>query len=111
MINSGNGTTIDLEWLKEKIREGSYYYSSHGDEERLNDSLKLEEVKEALLSGRVLEEYEDTGRGESCLIVGFTESGKPIHIICGKRGDFVVIITVYIPKPPKFKTPYERSEE
>jgi len=24
-----------------------------------------------MLSGRILEEYPDTGRGESCLVVGF----------------------------------------
>ena len=42
---------------------------------------------------------------------GFTEIGKPIHIICGKRGIWLVIITVYIPRPPKFKTPYERGDK
>ncbi|MBF0536708.1 MAG: DUF4258 domain-containing protein [Nitrospirae bacterium] len=63
------------------------------------------------LAGRILEHYEDTGRGESCLVVGFTEIGKSIHIVCGQRGDVLVIITVYIPLPPKFKTPYERGEK
>jgi hypothetical protein len=62
LINSGNDSMRESEWIKEKIREGFYYYSCHGDEERQNDSLKLTEVEEAILSGRVLEEYEDTGR-------------------------------------------------
>lgn len=30
----------------------------------------------------------NTERGESCLIAGFTEAGKPIHVVCGKRGDW-----------------------
>ncbi|MBI4680343.1 MAG: DUF4258 domain-containing protein [Nitrospirae bacterium] len=64
-----------------------------------------------MLGGRILEQYEDSGRGESCLVAGFTEAGKPIHIVCGRRGDWLVIITVYIPRPPKFKTPYERGEK
>jgi len=67
------------------------------------------EVEEALLTGRVLEQYEDTGRGESCLVVGFTENGKPLHMVCGEIEDQVVLITVYIPTPPKFKNPYERG--
>lgn len=67
------------------------------------------DVEEAILNGRILEKYPNTGRGESCLVAGFTEEGKPIHIVCGMRGDFVVIVTVYIPTPPKFKTPYERG--
>lgn len=37
----------------------------------------------------------DIGRGESCLIVGFTNSGKPVHVVCGLNENSLVIITVY----------------
>ena len=100
--------TLGLTWIKERIRDEAYQYSLHGDQERQNDNLSLQEVEEAILSGRTLENYPDTGRGESCLIVGFSDSGKPIIIVCGQRGDKLVIITVYIPSPPRFKTPYEQ---
>ncbi len=101
---------MDIDWIRQRIRLGEYFFSKHGDQERQNDNLTISEVKEALLSGRILEQYQDTGRGESCLVAGFTEEGKPIHIVCGERGGWLVIITVYIPRPPKFKTPYERGE-
>ena len=99
-----------IEWICERVKKGEYYFSKHGDQERQNDNLIVAEVEEALLAGRIIEQYDDTGRGESCLIAGFTEAGKPIHIVCGKRGDWLVVITVYIPRPPKFKTRYERGE-
>jgi len=44
----------------------------------------ISEVREALINGIILEQYEDTGRGESCLVAGFTDIGKPIHIVCGE---------------------------
>ena len=100
---------IDELWVKEKIRRSEYYVSRHGDQERQNDNLSILEVEESLLSGRILEQYPDTGRGESCLVVGFTEGGKPTHVVCGKRKDTLTIMTVYIPSPPKFKNPYERG--
>jgi len=75
----------------------------------MNDNLTIHEVEEALLFGRVLENYPDDRRGESCLVVGYSNSGIPVHIVCGERGDKLVIITVYIPSPPKFKTPYTRG--
>ena len=102
---------FEIKWILERIRKDEYYFSKHGDQERQNDNLTITEVEEALLGGRILEQYEDSGRGESCLVAGFTEAGKPIHIVCGRRGDWLVIITVYIPRPPKFKTPYERGEK
>ena len=67
------------------------------------------EVEEAVLSGRILENYPEDKRGESCLVVGFTNSGIPVHIICGERNGKMVVVTVYIPQPPKFKTPYVRG--
>lgn len=99
---------FEIEWIRKRIGKNEYYFSKHGDQERQNDNLTIAEVEEALLMGRILEHYEDTGRGESCLVAGFTDAGKPIHIVCGARADWLVIITVYIPSPPKFKTPYER---
>ena len=98
-----------LKWIHEKVQKSYYYYSKHGDQERQNDNLTLAEVEEALLSGKILEQYKDEGRGDSCLVGGFAKSGKPIHIVCGKRGDCLVIITVYIPRPPKFKTSFVRG--
>lgn len=100
---------IDIDWIQEKIRNNEYYFSKHGDQERQNDNLSIAEVEEALITGRVLEQYADTGRGESCLVAGFSNKGKPIHVVCGYRGNWLVIVTVYVPIPPKFKSPYERA--
>ncbi|MBI5474369.1 MAG: DUF4258 domain-containing protein [Ignavibacteriae bacterium] len=100
---------IDLEWIRERVRSNNYKYSLHGDKEREADNLLFDEVEQALTTGRILEQYEDTGRGESCLMVGFTNEGKPIHVVCGERNNLMIIVTTYIPSPPKFKTPYERG--
>ena len=100
----------EIEWIQERVRKGEYYFSRHGDQERQNDNLTIAEVEEALSTGRILEKYEDTGRGESCPIAGFTHTGKPILVVCGERGNWLVLITIYIPSSPKFKTPYERGK-
>jgi len=100
---------IALEWVHDRIRADEFYFSRHGDQERQNENLTVAETIEALLVGIALEQYEDTGRGESCLIAGFTRSGVPVHAVCGRRGEYLAIVTVYIPTPPKFKNPYERG--
>lgn len=100
---------IDLDWIKHCVDTQSYFYSAHADKERLADDLTLSEVEEAIQNGIILEQYVDTGRGPSCLLVGFTVLGKPIHIVIGRKQDQVVVITVYIPTPPKFSTPFKRN--
>ena len=66
---------IALEWIHDRIKVDEYYFSRHGDQERQNENLTVAETIEALLVGIVIEQYVDTGRGESCLVAGFTRSG------------------------------------
>jgi len=102
---------LDISWIISKIKDNSYVLSEHADNERMNDNLMISEIEESITNGSVLESYPDDKRGSSCLVVGFTKEGKPLHIVCGKSDGLLVIITVYIPTPPKFKNPYQRSKK
>ncbi len=99
---------MDIAEIKRCVSLNRYVYSLHAEIERKADDLSFEAIEHALLTGEVLETYPDMGRGESCLVLGFANR-IPIHIVCGWRGDFISIITVYIPKPPKFITPWKRG--
>lgn len=98
---------ISAEEVIEKVRDGNFVYSAHADVERRADELTFAEIRSALLSCKVLENYPDSGRGPSCLVCGFA-GPKPIHAVCGRRGDSIAIVTVYIPGPPKFSDPWTR---
>lgn len=99
---------MEIEVIKELVRGDQYLYSLHAEIERKADELTFVQVEEALLNGKILEQYPDTGRGESCLVVGFAGE-KPVHIVCGWRGEKIALITVYIPTPPKFVDPWTRG--
>jgi deoxyribose-phosphate aldolase len=101
---------MDIAEIKEKVRADSYVYTQHAEIERRIDGLTFGQVEEALLNGEVLEQYPDTGRGESCLIVGFAKD-VPIHAVCGWHGERIALITVYVPRTPKFIDPWTRREE
>lgn len=40
---------IDFEWIQSRVIQNEYYYSKHGDQERKNDKLSINEVEEALI--------------------------------------------------------------
>lgn len=100
---------LTIEWLRDSVERGSYFWSHHADQERQNDGLSIRQVEYAILYGRILERYADTGRGESCLVAGIAQDGIPIHAVCGIRGEQPVIVTTYVPRPPKFRNPFERA--
>lgn len=101
---------MDIEQIRKKVSTFEYVYTQHAELEIKAENLTFGQVEEALLNSQMLEHYPDTGRGESCLVVGF--SGIiPIHAVCGWRGEKLSIITVYIPKPPKFTDPWTRRKQ
>jgi hypothetical protein len=99
---------MDIEDIKARVRNDQYVYTLHADIERKVDELTFAQVEEALLNGEILEQYPDTGRGESCLVVGFA-GDLPIHAVCGWRGEKIALITVYAPRPPRFIDPWTRG--
>jgi hypothetical protein len=99
---------MDIETIKTKIRQREFVFSSHAEEARMDDGLTAQEVVDAILNDEILEQYPDTGRGKSCLVLGFVD-GKALHVVCGWRGDLLVIITVYLPTSPHFSDPWTRA--
>ncbi len=100
---------MNLDSIKDKLRANEFFLSDHADYEAADENIEISEIRDAILNGEVLENYEDTGRGESCLLVGFANA-RPLHIVCGWRRNRVVVITVYLPKPPKFIDPWTRGK-
>ena len=48
--------------------------------------------------GEIVEDYPDDKYGPSCLIFGYTQAGKPLHIQCSYPSRTLVkIITIYEP--------------
>lgn len=88
---------MDFNRIKTFIRKRDYLFSEHADQERTKDQLSVEEIEQAILSGKVIEERLDDIRGESRLIAGKTNEEKLVHIVIGLRFKKPLIITVYIP--------------
>lgn len=99
---------MDIEEIKSKVQGSQYVYSHHAEVERKIEGLTFEQVEKALLNGEILEHYPDTGRGKSCLVLGFAGE-VPVHAVCGWRGEKIALITVYIPRLPKFIDPRTRG--
>jgi len=100
---------MTLDEIQDKVLTNEYDYTFHAEIERKADSLTFHQIEAAILGGEILERYPDGGRGESCLLLGFSDN-IPIHIVCGWRGTRIVLITIYVPNPPKFVDPWTRSD-
>lgn len=62
-----------------------------------NRMISTGDVRKVVEEGEVIEDYPDDTRGHSCLILGRGRDGRPIHIVCAPKDEYLAIITAYIP--------------
>lgn len=87
-----------LEGIREKISTGQFEFSKHAVDQSILRHLTLQEVREAIAVGEIIEDYPDDKYGPSCLIFGFTRLGRPLHIQCSYPSrSLVKIVTLYEP--------------
>lgn len=90
-----------LEEIRNKILNKQYEFSKHAVDQTIIRSISVDETEEAI-TGRceMIEDYPEDKYGPSCLILGFTKAGRPLHIQCSYPSRLLIkIITVYEPDP------------
>lgn len=55
------------------------------------------DIRSVVFDGEMIEDYPEDVRGHSCLMLGFGESARPIHVICSPKDEYLAIITAYLP--------------
>lgn len=89
---------IEIEIIREKVGLGKYVISFTHTEKLRVRKIGAEELEQAIVNGKIIEPYPDDPRGPSCLILGFADNGRPLHIVCGKvEEEEILIITAYEP--------------
>jgi hypothetical protein len=66
------------------------------------------EVGAVVTTGELLEDYPEDVRGHSCLLLGVGEGGRPDHVVCSPKDDFLAIITAYVPDPSQWSSDFRR---
>ena len=78
--------------------------TDHADEEAVDDHLTYEEIYFSVIHGQIIENYPDDKPYPSCLILGFSVGGEPIHSVWAYNSEnqWAVLITVYRPDPQRW---------
>jgi hypothetical protein len=92
----------------EQARSGMVRITQHAQQEMVEEEILLEEVLEAIMRLKKLEDYPYHKRGPCCLLGGATHTGRQLHVVCTTALPLLVIITTYEPLPPKWLSPTQR---
>lgn len=90
-----------LEEIRSKLLRRQYEFSRHAVDQTLIRNITVAELEQAIANrSEIIEDYPDDKYGPSCLILGFTEAGRPLHLQCSYPSrPLIKIVTVYEPDP------------
>lgn len=90
-----------LDEIRGKILRRQYEFSKHAVDQSIIRDISVREVEEIITaSAEVIEDYPEDKYGPSCLILGFTKTGRALHVHCSYPSrPLLKIITVYEPDP------------
>ncbi len=66
------------------------------------------EVKRVIAEREVIEDYPEDVRGHSCLLLGFGDESRAIHVVCSPKEEYLAVITAYIPDPAQWSADFKR---
>jgi hypothetical protein len=69
-----------------------------------------DEVREVIFSGEIIEDYPEDVRGYSCLMLGWSSAGRPVHFVCAPKSEYLAIISAYL-TPLKDESQISKLEE
>lgn len=87
-----------LNQIQSQLSVGEFNFSLHALKRVVERNISEIEIKQAGMNANIIEEYPEDKYSPSCLLLGFTQAGRPLHIqVSLADTDFVKIITLYEP--------------
>lgn len=89
-----------IDQIRGKFSADLFEFSQHAVDQSILRRITIEELRECVAAGEVIEDYPDDKYGPSCLIFGTTAANRPLHLQCSYPSrPLLKIITLYEPHP------------
>jgi hypothetical protein len=98
-----------VEDIRAKVAAGAFEFSQHALGQSIRRHISVAELREAIASCEVIEDYPSDKYGPSCLMLGLTATGRPLHVQCSYPSrPLIKIITLYEPDPDLWEDDWSR---
>jgi hypothetical protein len=89
-------STIDE--IRRRLVAGTFEFSRHAFKRAVERDISERDIREAGQRATIIEDYPDDKFAPSCLLLGFTDAGRPLHIqVSYIESEVLKIITIYQP--------------
>jgi len=87
-----------LDQIRCQLSQGQFEFSWHAFKHAVERDTSDQEIIQAATNVRIIEDYPEDKYAPSCLLLGLTDAGRPLHIqVSFIESELVRIITLYEP--------------
>lgn len=92
-----------LDDIRRQLAAGEFEFSRHAFKRAIERNISDAEIRQAGAQAGIIEDYPDDKYAPSSLLLGFTITGRPLHIQASRvDSDLLKIITIYEPDPAEW---------
>jgi len=89
-----------LAQIQRQVVTGKFDFSRHAFKRAIERNISEQEIRSVGAGGEIIEEYPEDKYSPSVLLLGFTSSGRPLHLqVSAADSETTRIIALYEPAP------------
>ena len=69
-----------LEQIRQQLHAGAFEFSRHAFKRAIERNISDREIQAAGQNAIIIENYPDDKYSPSCLLLGYSETGRPLHL-------------------------------
>ena len=73
--------------------------------------IHMDDIVAAIAKGEIIKEYTDDKPLPSCLILGQSMEGEPLHLVISRDEEFMYLITAYFPDSNQWEDDFKTRKE
>lgn len=104
---------MNKKFIIQSVKNNNFRMTEHATMQRIERNITVENIKQALLDGEIIERNPKSKPYPSCLVLGWLKSGDPLHVKCsmGTKEPRLRIVTVYEPSDEEWESDYKSRKK
>ena len=102
---------ISIADLRRYYENESVYMTNHAAERCRERGIRAKDIRSAVMSGEIIEQYPDDFPFPNCLLCGKSAGEEIIHVCMSDEGESSKVITAYFPSAEKWNADCKTRKE
>ena len=98
---------IEIIKLQQLCSSKNVVLTEHARQRLVERKISIQDILQAIKTGKIIKQYEDDKPLASCLLLGITINQKPLHLVISHDEEFIYLITAYYPNPTQWEADWE----